>query len=229
MKKLLLAFAFLGLSHALSAGGQDSTTTDHSFWFNFYFEKSLYKGLSIHLNNQNRWDSDISTFRLSYADVGLTYKLKKGIKFLADYVYVYRKEKDNRFYGRQQFYGAVYLKHDINKKWNFTYRNLLQFELLPPQIANADNEFTTTDRNKLVLNHEFTKHWAMYVAEELYIPLFDRKQQPFIDRNRSFVGAYYNINKHHQIELYFMLQETRKKTKPEDFNMVIGLGYSIDI
>jgi hypothetical protein len=74
------------------------------------------------------------------------------------------------------------------------------------------------------------------VAEELYFPL-NNQQMKGADRSRSFIGMFYNINRHNQIELYYMFQAQLQYggwyKQDDTFNdhqlnhdFVYGIGYA---
>jgi hypothetical protein len=212
---------------------------DAQLWFNLYLEKKLSDKFNIHLNQQDRWNENITQFNFAYADVGVTYKITKNIKILADYVFTQKKRLDDSYGSIHQYYVAMTLKKDI-RRWRFMYRNMFQFQFNNPYTSYYALTPFYYDRNKFIVKHEFNKYFTFYAAEELYIPL-NSPQVKGVDRNRTFFGLFYNTFKNQQLELYFMYQNRiqngewfKQHTSYDATNYILekdfvyGIGYSFD-
>lgn len=210
---------------------------DAQLWFNLYLEKRLTKHLDIHLNQQDRWDQNISHYRLGYADVGLTWRFNKNVKILADYVFTQKAKKEGNFSTRHQFYVAFSAKKDI-RRWRFIYRNMLQLQYNDPMRDRYGFFPYYKDRNKFTIKYELSKRFDLYVASELYVPLNLPSRTFYPDRVRYFAGVFINIVKHQQLELYYMIQDqlqndtwfkqkNRYSNSPLNHYYVIGIGYAI--
>jgi hypothetical protein len=212
---------------------------DAQLWFNLYLEKKLSDKFAIHLNQQDRWNENITQFSFAYADVGITYKIAKNIKILADYVFTQKKRLDDSYGSIHQYYIAMTFKKDI-RRWRFMYRNMFQFQFNNPYTSYYALTPFYYDRNKFIIKYEFNKYFTFYGAEELYIPL-NSPQIKGIDRSRTFFGLFYNTFKNQQLELYFMYQNRiqngewfKQHTAYDATNYILekdfvyGIGYSFD-
>ncbi|MGZ3862289.1 MAG: DUF2490 domain-containing protein [Bacteroidia bacterium] len=209
---------------------------DAQVWFNLYLEKKISKRFLIHLNQQDRWTKNVSQYTLGYADIGITLKLTRNIKILADYVYTEKRKKTDIFSTRHQYYVAIVLKQDI-KRWRFSYRNMFQFQYNDPYTSSNGMIAYYYERSKFTIKYYATKRLNFYVAEELYTPL-NNQQLKGLDRSRSFAGLFINITRKQQLEFYCMLQlqlqkgdwYKQHKSYPNDMlnhDYVYGIGYSI--
>jgi hypothetical protein len=229
-RPLTLLLLFIGIS------GFAQYYNDAQLWFNLYLEKKFNKKFIIHLNQQDRWDNNISRYGLGYADVGMTYEFTPNIKMLLDGVFTEHRKKNDDFSNRYQFYTAIIFKKDI-MRWRFSYRNMVQMQYNDPYMSKGGLFPYWYDRNKFTVRYEISKRVLFYVAEELNIPLNNMQVKGF-DRSRSFAGMFYNLTKRHQLEFYFMLQAKlqdgdwykQHDSYPNEMlkhTWVYGVGYSI--
>lgn len=200
----------------------------------FSLETKLSRRWTVHLDQQYRFGSNISRLTRGSADLGLTYKINKNVKLLADYTYILSGKKEGYYATRHWFSGAVTLRGNIDR-WRFVYRNLVQ---LRNGDMNSDEMYQTKiyDRNKLSVRYEINKRWTAYTAAEAYIPL-NNPNVKGIDRTRNFFGVLFNTTRNQQLELYFMYQHEWQKGGwwendiyrylRRDF--VYGIGYGIEI
>ena len=209
---------------------------DAQLWFNLYLEKKITKKFLIHLNQQDRFENNISQYRLGYADVGITYRFTKQFKILVDYVFTEKKRNTDYFRTVHQGYAALVFKKDI-RRWRFSYRNMLQVQYNEPMTSKSGYIPYWYDRNKFTIRYEASKRFLFYTAEELYCPL-NNPRPVYLDRSRTFIGMFYNITKTNQLELYFMFQSLLNKQDwyhqngyyPDymlNHDFVYGIGYSI--
>jgi hypothetical protein len=243
MKRHLL-FIFISIN-TLSIFAQAYSFNDAQLWFNLYVEKKISNKFSAHINQQDRWTNNVSTFNFAYADVGLTYKISKNIKILADYVFTQKRiniqdENMDHYFGTiHQYYVAMTFKKEI-RRWRFMYRQMYQFQFNNPYTSAQGLIPFHYDRNKFIVKYFYNKRYTFYAAEEIYIPL-NSPQIKGIDRTRTFLGLFYTLMKGHQIEVYFMYQSRIQNGawfKEHNYynasnymlekDFVYGIGYSIN-
>ncbi|MGZ3867081.1 MAG: DUF2490 domain-containing protein [Bacteroidia bacterium] len=236
MKKIVHCILFL---FCVKSYAQQYKFSDAQLWFNLYLEKKINKKFSAHLNQQDRWNENVTQFNFAYADMGLTYKITKNIKVLLDYVFTQKRRLDDSYGSIHQYYAAMTFKKDI-RRWRFMYRQMFQFQFNNPYTSYYALTPFYYDRNKFIIKYELNKYFQFYAAEELYIPL-NSPQIKGIDRNRTFFGVFYNTFRKQQLELYFMYQnriqngEWFKQHNSYDAtnyilekDFVYGIGYSFD-
>jgi hypothetical protein len=219
MKNIL--FILLLFSSSLNAIAQQYLD-DAAIWVNIYLEKKLNKHVDVHLNQQNRFNDNITEHGNSYADLGLTYNFNKHFSLMADYVFIERRKLDNTYSTRHQFYAAFIAKKEWGK-WKFIYRNMLQ-----SQVKNVYSSYDGAvpvwyNRNKLTIKYQLNKHFTCYTAQELYLPLY-QAQNKGLDRSRTFGGLFYKLTKHTELEGYFLYQHELNAFGPTNRVFVYGIG-----
>lgn len=222
MRRSILILVLAGIA-LLTYGSESPTNRDAAVWVNIYLEKKITKKFDLHLNQQNRFNNNLSNFGLWYADFGLTYKINKNVKLLGDYVFA-QKQKEAHWSNRHQYYLALY----VNKKharWKLTNRNMIQngyADILSSENGKISKLYY---RNKLTIKREVNKYVAYYVAQELYLPLNNPKRQG-LDRSRSFVGMFCSLSKLDEVEFYLLFQNELNATKRKSQDFIYGVGYS---
>lgn len=219
MKKLLFIFTLLSVSYTTVA---QQYVDDAAVWINIYLEKKMNKHIDIHLNQQNRFNDNVTEHGNSYADLGLTYNFNKNIGLMADYVFIERRKLDNSYSTRHQFYAAFLVKKEIGK-WKFIYRNMIQ-----SQVKNVYSSYDGAvpvwqNRNKITLKYQLNKRFTFYSAQELYLPLYQAKSRG-LNRSRTFGGLFYKLTKYTELEGYFMYQHELNSFAVTNRVFVYGFG-----
>lgn len=226
MKKLACIIFILASVYKTDAQST-AVINDAALWANIYIEKKISDKFSVHLNQQDRLNDNFSRFGNSYLDMGITIRPLKKIKILADYVFTKKQRVDYTYSTRHQFYVALMLRKDI-RKLSITYRNMLQNQYADPFTSENGRNPQLYERNKITFKYELNKYITPYYAQELYLPLNNTVLKGF-DRLRTLVGAFYNVTKHQQLELYFMLQQQLQSKNALNHDYIYGIGYSIYI
>lgn len=217
--------ALLGLLVSSSAWSQ-YPPMDCALWVNASIQYKISKHFNVHLNQQNRFTHNVTSFNMAYADLGVSYKINKHMKVMTDYVYIQRRRSNQTFGMRSQFYAAFVYKHKLGPL-DFSYRNMVQSEVEEGAFnVNKEHKAAFYDRNKVTFTYKLKKHFSVYVAQELFAPY--RNGHFTIDRSRSFAGLFYDINKHMQIEPYIAFQTDLNSYTRVDRTLILGLGYSFD-
>ncbi len=199
---------------------------DAALWVNLYLSKKINKKYTLHLNQQNRFNNNITQYSQGYADVGVTRKLSKHFKVLLDYVFIYRRNTDQSFSIRHQYYVALITEKRVHNI-NYSYRIMFQGQNNMPYFIK-ENYPVFYLRNKATVKYQINKYFTAYVAEELFLPLNNYKVKG-LDRSRSFVGFFYNTSKNSELELYFAFQDQLNPTYRRKQDYIYGLGYSIKL
>lgn len=217
-----MAFILLFLVDNINA--QTEYHDDAAVWINIYLEKKINKNWDIHLNQQNRFNENVKNYGMGYADFGLTYSFNKNVKILGDYVYMQRRVLDGTYSTRHQFYTALVLKKEL-RKWSFIYRNMLQMQVKDVYTSEDGAVPEYYERNKLTIKYKMNKYFTFYTAEELYLPFYQARNKG-LDRSRTFVGFFYNLSKHTNIELYMLYQHQLNAFNATNRDYIYGLGFS---
>ncbi len=224
----ILTGSFLFLFIILSFQQVKAQQNDAGLWANIYLEKKLVKHLNAHLNQQYRWNNNISTYHLGYADMGLTYKVAKFMNATLDYVFMERRYISNKynseyFSARHQFYFDLTFKYDINNL-KIHYRSMVQAQIKDVYSSEAGKVPSYYFRNKLTLQYNLSRRLKPYLACEIYYNFLHPSGNEF-DRTRYFGGIFYALSLQNELEFYYLIQRNYNVKDPTN-DYVIGLGFS---
>jgi hypothetical protein len=233
MKQLASILLFLGAGCVYSQEYRD----DAQLRAHFSVEGEINKHFSVHLDQQYRFNNNVSNFSRGSADIGIVWKINKAVRLLFDYVYIQRKTNSDIWRQRNWYYGALVLRQEV-RHWRIIYRNMVQMR---SGNVHSDNEhlYKIYDRNKLSLRYELNKRLTPYVSGEVYIPL-NNPQYLGIERSRNQLGLLINTAKNQQLELYFMYQVwwvkgaswwNQDDRYPSHYfrrDFIYGIGYGIE-
>jgi len=202
-KSPLYLVLFLGLS--LKA------QTDLGLWSNLAVEKEISKKMDIQLEEELRFNNNVTRLNSLLTEASLSYKINKYYSLGASYRFTYYTE--NRFGNRFTLSNQV--KYTL-KDFTLNYR------------LNLQTDFSTVDpveykiRNKFGVDYKFNKHWGIGLAGELFYSFYYNRSM--FDRYRLAFGVDHKINKHHKISGSLMFQREFNVANPEA-DVVLGIGY----
>lgn len=199
---------------------------DARLWLYLKLDKDLSKKWNAHLLLQNRFNNNVTEYSRGYSDFGVTYKINKHVRVMADYVYGRSRRPDDSYSHVHQAYTGVILRHKIGQLL-LVYRLLLQAQVKDIYASDKGGVPKLYVRNKLTMKYEITKRVNVFVAEELNNRLLKSEEDrlPF-SRSRSFVGAGYNLTKTSSIEAYFLFQRKFKLENQPARDFIYGITYS---
>ena len=216
-KSIFLYFIVL-----LAPMGVIAQYNDLGLWQNLTLEKKINQKWIAHISERVRFNNNISQLYYIDCDMGITYRLNKKIHFSLDYVYIDRLSSTQQFGSRHQYYFNIVAK----KKWNnlsLSYRGMIQMEYR--QFLSSENGLVPDfiERNKFTLKYK-TPFFTPYLASEIYLQLTGPYAMLF-NRNRYFVGTFYQLNKVDELEFYFLYEHNYMNVNPPQ-KYVIGIGFS---
>lgn len=197
---------------------------DARLWLYIKLDKDISNKWNAHLLVQNRFNNNVSEFSQAYSDVGVTYKLNKHVRIMADYVYGGQRRLNGTYTRIHQAYTGITLRQKL-LRFSFNYRMLVQAQITNFYSSEKGHVPKIFWRNKLTVKYEINKRWDCFVAQELNSPFY-RLNEIYFNRSRSFAGINYNINKASGFEFYFMLQQQLKYTGQPNRDFVYGITYS---
>lgn len=132
----------------------------------------------------------------------------------------YRHEIENGEHAHDLRYSVTF-EYDISKKWQLEYRPMIEQEFKSlDRTYLAEHPVEYYWRNRLTLSYEITKDFELYVFTENYLEI--KESNLFFDTQKSALGAEYDMNDHHEIELRF---EVKNKSSRKN-EARINLGYT---
>jgi hypothetical protein len=205
---------------------------DAQLWENISVSKKITRNSSLHFNHEGRFANNITLFHYAYGDFGITKYLGKHFKIEGDYVLVWKKTEDHVSW-RHQFYTALLFKQKFHKRLELELRGMYQQQyqdIYSSELGRYPSDYV---RGKITLSYTFNKYpfyrFEPYVACESYYHLDNNdKYGAQFDRLRYFLGIFYNFNKKHALELYYLF-ENNFNINNSATNFVIGIGYEINL
>jgi hypothetical protein len=209
---------------SLSLPAQSTIEKDACLWQNFYIEKKITKKISFHINEEARFDQNITRFYYLYADFGITYKYRKWLHFSVDYVPII-KNLNVDWSKRHQFYADAVGIYSW-KRFKFYERAMVQWQyddIYSSEKGVVPNWFF---RNKLTAKADYYR-FTPYVAFESFYHFADPEGNSF-NRLRYFAGVFIPvINPRNSIEFYYLIEQNLDAT-PRLIRYIIGIGYELD-
>jgi len=217
----LVIVCLVGISTlGISAKAQDR---DAGFWTSASFEAKLVKKLTGSITEEFRFNENISELGMTFTEVGLDYKFNKHFQVSANYRFIQKKKVEDYYSLRHRYSIAVKYTKKL-KPLELAIR--CQFFDEYQDINRAANGGIPYYyfRNKIALKLDTKKPYTPYVSCELFSPLNYPRSVAF-DNIRLSVGIDYNITKHHEIDVYYMINKEVNVSDPLT-SFIFGLGYT---
>lgn len=188
---------------------------DNELWSSIGIEKGLTKKIDLEFEQEARFKENLSSFKKTFSDVSLSYKITSSIRCAGDYrVIVYQ----DRVATRLALNG--YYKKSIGLI-SIMYRLRIQQEADP-----NDNLPENLGRNRLSIRYRWKKRLSPYLEGEL----FHRIWKPSFrwEKFRFTVGMRTKLTSMLTIKSYYRLQKEVNISKPETVN-VWGMEFGFSL
>ena len=182
---------------------------DSQLWAEFDIEVPLIKKLAAIGTQEFRLYDDMSTLALYRTEAGMEYKLSSFLRLSA----LYRIDVKSDEVEHTSLFNST-AKTDVGPI-ELSWRLRWQRDFFP------DSAPEDVIRNKFSIDFEGGKI-VPYIAAEIYY--YTVEEQKGFNRFRWYAGIKREIDKHQDIEIYYLLQRAigRKET---ELTTVLGLGY----
>ncbi len=220
-----LILLFLGFCLAGSVSAQDGPST----WIELEFSKKIIKDLKVEINPELRMYGGFEMDSYIF-EGGLSYKIHKYLSVGGYYRYEneYKYKNSTGEYKGQE--ASNRLAFDAKSGFELDRFNL-SFRI---RYTNGGDYDQTTDdkvsyfRYRVKVDYDIKgSKFVPFASVELLHDLIYKE----IDRTRYTAGLNYPINKHHEVGLFYRLQdyyETKDKPGEQKKSMnIIGIGYSL--
>lgn len=215
---VMLAFAIGGLfSPALQAQQKDA-----GLWTSIGLEVKVAKKLKALVCQEVRFKENITELGTYITDAGLDYKINKYLQVAVNYRFMQNRRVDDFYSPRHRFYVDLKLQKKF-KPFDLHFRTRLQDEYADIGRASDGGIAEYYSRNKFSLKLDIDKPIKPYLSLELFSPLNYPCTYTF-DNIRCSLGVEYALFKHHNFDLFYMIQKELQVSDPvTDF--IIGMGY----
>ncbi len=210
-----------GLFFSIPLKGQ--SINDAGLWTTFKLEAKVVKKLNASILQEFRFNENITELGAFFTEAGLEYKINKHFKVEANYRFTQRRKVENYYSYRHRFNFDLKYSKKI-KPFELKYR--IRFQDQYKDIGRSDDGGVVEYylRNKLNLQWNLNKAYSPYVSLELFSPLNYPRYAVF-DNIRAMAGMEYAFSKHHNLDLYYMIQKEVNVSRPETY-FIIGVGYA---
>ena len=185
---------------------------DNESWTSIGFERKLPYSLKLEFEQELRLDDQLSTFKQTFSELSLSYKVFDGFSLQVPYRY---STYENKIKQRLSIGGSY--KYSF-KPLSLKYRTRLQrtFE----EGENPEDLI----RNKFTIEYKLDKNIEPYVSSELFHSYSEDPVQ--FDEYRISFGLRFDIMERSSIKIFYIFKkEDLTKSDPDEIG-VFGLAYS---
>lgn len=200
----------------------NAQVNDACLWSSLNIEKKITPVLSANLNQEFRFNENVSELGVFFTDIGLNYKINKFIRVSGNVRFINNKQLDDSYCKRYRYYFDLSFRQKY-KPVVISFRTRFQSQYKINTEDNATNPIYY-NRNKLTIKFDLDKKYSPYVSSELFLPL--NKQNDFImlDNIRYAAGIEYKFNRIHSLDLFYMIDKEVNQVNPLT-NYIVGIGY----
>lgn len=199
-------------------------------WNSISVEKKVAKGITSKFTEALRLKDNASRVNLFYSEVGLEYKLMKGVKTSLTYRITQRLEDENYFSYRHRINWDISAKKGFGS-FQIQYRHRLQAELKKYYSSKYGKLPFYDSRHKMELKYELNKRFEPYVSTELFIQLKDPKYMYgnlMWNRLRYQAGLDINFGSRKKLGLFYMIQNEFNIPEAKD-SYNIGIEFTLQL
>jgi len=218
---------YLLLIFAIAMGGLFSPVLlaqqkDAGLWTNISLEVKVADKLTATVSQEFRFNENISELGAYFTDAGLGYKFNKFFQVAANYRFTQRRRVDDSYSPRNRFYVDLKFQKKF-KPIEFQFRTRLQDQYADIGRASEGGIAEYYSRNKFSIKWELNKLFKPYLSVEVFSPLNYPRLNAF-DNIRTSAGVEYALSKHHNFDLYYMIQKELHLSNPITY-FIVGVGY----
>ena len=184
---------------------------DNESWTSVSFEKNLSKALKVEFEQELRLDDQLSTFKQTFSELSLSYKVFDGFSLQVPYRY---STYENKIKQRLSIGGSYkYSFNPISLKYRGRIQRTFEKNETPEDLI----------RNKFTIEYKLDKNIEPYVSSELFHSYSEDPVQ--FDEYRISLGVAVDLPGKNSIKIFYIYKkEDITKSSPDEVN-VFGLGY----
>lgn len=222
MKPRSFIIFFLVLNSTIQPRAQ---VNDACLWTSLNIEKKFTPLLSANLNQEFRFNENLSELGAFYTDIGLNYKINKSIRISGNTRFIYNHRLDDSYSKRGRYYFDLSFRQKY-KPVIISFRTRFQSQY---KLYAEDDEINPIycNRNKVTLKFDLDKKISPFLFSEIFVPLNKKINNLMIDNIRYAMGIDYKVNRMHSIDLFYMIDKELNQSNPLT-NYIIGLSYNFN-
>jgi hypothetical protein len=219
---------FFGLALLLSSifltEGKAQITKDAGLWTSITADYNFSMELSAQLNQEFRFNENISELGSYFTEVGVMYKfLDRKLRTSFNYRFANKRRLDDS-YSKRHRYNIDIAYREKAGPLALTFRTRFQSQYR--NVLSSDDGRIPTNywRNRIGLKMDLDKKYRPYFGAELFTDIAERVN----DNIRFTFGVDYELNKIHNLSFFWMHQREFNVRRPV-YDYVFGIGYSINV
>ena len=188
---------------------------DNESWTSVSFEKKLPYSLKLEFEQELRLADQVSTFKQTFSELSLSYKVFDGLSLQIPYRYSTYKDK-------------VKQRLSIGGSYKYSFKPLsLKYRARIQRTFEKNETPEDLIRNKCTIEYKLNKSIKPYVSGELSHSYDEDPVQ--LEEYRISFGLTVDINKKNSIKIFYVFKkEDLTKPDPDEIG-VFGLAYSLKI
>ena len=185
---------------------------DNESWTSVSFEKKLPYSLKLEFEQELRLDDQLSTFKQTFSELSLSYKVFDGFSLQVPYRY---STYENKIKQRLSIGGSYkYSFKPLSLKYRARIQRTFEKNETPEDLI----------RNKFTIEYKLDKNIEPYVSSELFHSYSEDPVQ--FDEYRISFGLRVDIMERSSIKIFYIFKKEKlTKSVPDEIG-VFGLAYS---
>ena len=203
----------------------NAQVNDAGLWTSVTIEKKVFSKFSLALNQELRFNENISELGTAFTELGGNYRIRKFLSIGASYRFI-QKRKVNDFYSMRHRYNIdLAIRHKI-KNLSLALRE--RFQTQYADIYSREKGMLPEHylRSKLTLKYDLDKKYAPFLSGEFFFQLSNVEGNE-LDNVRYAAGFDYEFSKRSSVELFYVINKAFNVNEPvTDYVTGIGFNYS---
>jgi long-subunit fatty acid transport protein len=198
---------------------------DFRVWGGVSISKNFTNRISLRLRQEARMKENATQFQKVFFDAGLRYKMNKHFRFAFHYRLNQHLRRDYTFSSRHRFNADLIYRRKFNTVV-INYRLRLQSHFRDVYTSENGRFPDYFMRHKLQAHVNLNSRFSPFASTEMFHTFTEDVNK--IVQWRYRLGMAYEINKMHNISMFYMIQEKQNINVPQT-NYILGLRLNLYI
>jgi len=188
---------------------------DSESWTSVSFEKKLPHSLRLEFKQELKLDDQLSTFKQTFSELSLSYKVFDGLSFQIPYRYSTYENK-------------IKQRISIGSSYKYSFKTIsLKYRARIQRTYERGEDSEDMIRNKYTVDYKMNKSIKPYISTEIFFPFNEDPVQ--LEEYRMSFGLTVDIMKKSSIKIFYIFKkEDLTKIDPVEIN-VFGLSYGLKL
>ena len=190
---------------------------DNESWTSVSFEKKLPYSLKLEFEQELRLADQVSTFKQTFSELSLSYKVFDGLSLQVPYRYSTYKEQDK-----------VKQRLSIGGSYKYSFKPVsLKYRARIQRTFEKKEPSEDMIRNKCTIAYKLHKNLEPFISSELSHSYDEDPVQ--LDEYRMSFGLTVDINKKNSMKIFYIFKKEDLTESDTNVTNIFGLAYSFKI